>query len=110
MTPDAVRRVLRTGLQMVATAITGLSGLVAAGVLDARAAAVVGAVLTFLLLVATAGMNTVEDRTGKALLIPKANPDPEPTQPPVEGAAVPDLAKPATRRARPRRRKPPLAP
>lgn len=68
---DAVRRAVRTLLQVLTAAVPGLAVLVAAGILDASQAAKAGAVLTVLASLVTAAWNSIEDRTDTAILVHK---------------------------------------
>ena len=71
---DAIRRAVRTLLQALTAAAGGLGALVAADVLDGQQAVKVGAVLSTLAAVVSAGWNAWEDRTGSTLLVAKTAP------------------------------------
>lgn len=96
--PDPIRRGLRTFTD-VAFIEAVLQLLIAFGVdlTEAQHAAILVIAPFFV----SAAKNSLEDATGHAFLIAKANPDPEATQPPDQGAAVPDL--PYSGRRRPLR-------
>lgn len=100
---DAVRRTLRTFLQVFvgvfSVSVLGfLNDIVewasstdrAFPSLSPLGKAAVSAACAGVVSLVTLAQNWAEDRTGKAFLIRKANPDPEPTQPPGDGAVFPD--------------------
>lgn len=68
---DAVRRAVRTLLQVLTAAVPGLAVLVAADVLNAEQATKAGAVLTVLAALVTAAWNGIEDRTDSTILVRK---------------------------------------
>lgn len=91
---DPIRRALRTFLDAALgtflTLITLPQFVTTVGdqpvpKLSALASLLVATAMSGLIAVLNFAKNYLEDSTGKAFLVPKANPDPEPTQPPKEG-------------------------
>lgn len=103
MTKDAVRRALRTFIQswsgiflgLWVTSGVGVEKLADVGDLTVIAKLAFSAAISTIPAMVSLLQNTYEDKTGRALLVKKANPDPEPTQPPIGGAVVPDVLEPA---------------